>query len=219
MLVIPDLHCPWQHPRAYEFLSKLYERWKCDKVVCLGDEVDMASYSTKWKPNPDLPSPSDELELAVEQLQGLYDLFPECSLVESNHGNRAAKKAYESGLPERILKTHLEIIQAPPGWTFEGKQYELDGVLYVHGVQFSQNSWKVAYMRWHMPVVIGHLHTNPGVMWSITRKHRFFAMNTGCLIDPLSKAFKYGEDYADRPALGAGIVIDGEQCYFEPMLF
>jgi hypothetical protein len=177
----------------------------------------MASYSLKFKANPDLPSPSDELDLAVEQLQGLYDLFPEVSLIESNHGNRAARKAFDAGLPTRVLKKHLEVIEAPPGWTFEGHMYDFDGVLYVHGEQFNQSSWKTAYNRWHQSVVCGHLHQNPGVLYSATRKVRYFAANAGCLVDPNAACFNYGKHMAEKPGLGAVIVIDGTYAYFEPM--
>jgi hypothetical protein len=44
-----------------------------------------------------------------------------------------------------------------------------------------------------------------------------FAMNTGCLIFPTAEAFSYGQHSIEKPVLGAGIVIDGEQALFVRM--
>lgn len=217
MLVIPDLHCPYEHPKALEFLIALREKWKTDTTICLGDEIDGHCFSTKFLPNPDLPGPHDELMLAKESLSEIADHFPEMEIIESNHSTRIVKKALSAGLPSMVLKLYGDIIGAPPGWRFHEIGYDFESVHYTHGEGFSQGSWKTAFNKMRSSVCMGHLHSGAGIQLSQTRRNRFFTMNTGCLINPAHKAFNYARFSHERACLGAGIIIDGEEVYFIPM--
>ena len=55
VLVISDLHIPYHHPDAFEFLKALKKKYKPDLVVNIGDEIDQHSISMHDS-NPDLPS-------------------------------------------------------------------------------------------------------------------------------------------------------------------
>lgn len=217
VLAIPDLHCPFQHPKALDFLCRQYERFQCDTVICLGDEIDAHSFSSKFHANPDLPSPHDELELARDALEPYYLRFPEVVVIESNHSSRIFKKASSSGLPSQILKAYADIIEAPPGWSFHEIGFDFDGVHYTHGEGFSQTSWRTAFNKMRTSVVMGHLHSGAGIQFSETRRNRQFSMNTGCLIDARHKAFDYARFSHERAVLGCGIILDGEEVYFIPM--
>lgn len=52
VLAIPDIHAPFQHPKTIEFLQYVYNHFKCDRVVCLGDEMDFHAIS-RWPKDPD----------------------------------------------------------------------------------------------------------------------------------------------------------------------
>ena len=45
-----------------------------------------------------------------------------------------------------------------------------------------------------------------------------FGLNSGCGIDIKRYCFAYGKKFTNRPTLGLGIIIDGEDAYFERML-
>ena len=68
-----------------------------------------------------------------------------------------------------------------------------------------------------MSTVFGHVHAYGGVQYRETGAGTFFGLNTGCLIDHSAYAFSYSKLYAERPTLGLGLIIDGEEAYFIPM--
>ena len=71
ILVIPDQHFPYNHIDIFKFLSAIKKRFKPDKVVNVGDEVDCHSFSMHDH-DPDLPSPRDEMGHAMWDRLGLY---------------------------------------------------------------------------------------------------------------------------------------------------
>lgn len=217
VLAISDLHCPYEHPKALDFLKQIRDRFKCDKICCLGDELDQGSFSLKYAMNPDGPSPGHELELAIESLERFYNAFPHVDVLESNHGYRIFKKAIASGLPSRVIRRYQEILNYPKGWAMVGPRLEVDGVLYVHGEGFNGSSWVHAHNRVKQSFVCGHIHSRGGVVYSQSHKRRYFSMNAGCLIDPKADAFRYAINSIEKPTLGCGVVIDGEEAYFIPM--
>ena len=40
ILVISDLHTPYEHPDVVPFLTAIKAKYKPDTVVCIGDEID-----------------------------------------------------------------------------------------------------------------------------------------------------------------------------------
>ena len=115
-----------------------------------------------------------------------------------------------------MLKRYQEILGYPSGWFFEEKT-EVDGVLAIHGEGFSRSTWRLAHDKFKQPVVMGHLHSGGGTVYSQSPKRRYFSMNAGCLIDTRMKAFDYGKHLPEKPTIGSSIVIDGEFAVFEPM--
>jgi hypothetical protein len=217
VLVISDLHCPWEHPKALQHLLAVQNKYKCDRVVGIGDEIDQHTFSTKWVADPDLPSPSHELEMAIESLQKFYRHFPDVELVTSNHGIRIFKRARVSGLPSAVIRRYEEIMKFPKGWHMNRDGFDIEGVHYFHGEGLNHGTWKNAHQKLKMSAVFGHLHANGGVVYSQSKKKRYFALNTGCLINTTARAFDYGRLYLDKPTIGCGVVIDGEIAIFEPM--
>lgn len=216
MLVIPDLHCDSDHPKAIDWCRKVQEQFKTDKVIQLGDEIDAATFSVKWSVSPDGPSPSRELELAIESLKHWQKAFPEMSVLESNHGIRIFKKALVNGIPSRVLRRYEEILEFPKGWKLVGNKLEVDEVMYVHGEMFNGSSWMSAHNRMRKSVVCGHIHSRAGVSFSRTTK-QLWSMNSGCMINPLSPAFDYAKNSIEKAIIGCSVVIDGETPIFMPM--
>jgi predicted phosphodiesterase len=40
VLVIGDLHCPFEKEGYLEFCKEQYKKWKCNQVVFIGDIID-----------------------------------------------------------------------------------------------------------------------------------------------------------------------------------
>ena len=214
VLAVPDLHCPFQHQDSLAFLKAVRDKFKPDTVVILGDEADFHSFS-RYIPDPDGLSPGKELAKAIEALTPFYIEFPEVYVCESNHTVRPLRKSWESGLPAAFLPTYAKMLNAPDGWNWR-QYWVIDGVRYHHGDggrsgQFAPAQYLKVFKQSH---VHGHLHSHASVMY----EGGYFGMNAGCLIDPMAFAFKYAKNAPVPVNLGCGIIKDGREGHFIPML-
>jgi len=71
ILVIGDIHAPYMHKDTVEFLSLVKEVYQPDRVVQIGDEVDIHAISMHDS-DPDLDAAGKELEKAIVALEPLY---------------------------------------------------------------------------------------------------------------------------------------------------
>lgn len=205
------------HKNACDFLTDLKKEYKPDKIVHLGDEMDQHSLSD-WDHNPSGMSAGDEYEAAIRQLRGLYKLFPEVMICESNHGRRPFRKAFRAGIPKVYLRAYAEFMQSPRGWAWRDT-WVLDGVVYQHGDGYSGagGALKAAIAN-RRSTVLGHIHSNAGITHVAGRYDCIFGMNAGCLVDLDGYAFEYGKHHGSKPVLGAGIIVDGTHPIFIPMM-
>lgn len=213
VLVIPDMHCPFQHLDTVEFLTAAKRKFNPDRVVCLGDETDQHALS-QHDPDPAGYSVGHEHIAAIDALQPIYELFPVMSVCTSNHGERIFKRAYRANIPKTFLKDYVEFMSSPPGWHWQHK-FEIDGVIYEHGegVSGQLGAMKRALSNGFKSTVIGHLHADAGVLWQSSGDRQIFAMNAGCLIDPTAYAFAYGKHSARKPMIGIGVVDRGQPTF------
>jgi len=213
VLVIPDLHCPFEHPDALAFLLAVRDAYNCNMAVCLGDEIDAAAMS-RYPKDPDGMNAGKELKEAVERLRPFYLAFPDMLVCESNHTVRPWKLAFEAGLPASFLPTVSRVLDAPDGWVWKSR-HEVDGVLYTHGDNGKSGQYAAAnYMKQaKQSVVIGHIHAYASVFYEGSH----FGMNAGCLIDRGAYCFKYAKGALLDVSIGCGVVLNGKEAHFVPM--
>lgn len=216
ILVISDQHHPYCHKEALDFCKRLYEKYDCDTVINMGDELDHHALSFHTR-RPDLPGASDELKRGLEEIQDWYEAFPNVTVLESNHGSRPFRVAINYGLPTEYLKEYKEFMKAPNGWVWR-PEVVIDDVMYIHGegAKGGAGGCYATLSKYRQSVVHAHIHSFGGIQYSATKQDLLFCMNAGCLIDPEALAFAYAKHSANRPTLGTGVIIDGIP-YFEPM--
>ncbi len=147
----------------------------------------------------------------------LYKLFPKVDVCVSNHTSRPYRLASSVGVPARFLKGYNDWMEAPKGWRWNDR-YIVDGVLYIHGEGYSGKYGALnAAQANRMSTVIGHLHSFASVIYSAGPNDLIFGMNSGCLIDSKTYAFRYGKHLKNKPTIGAAVVMDGLQATFYPM--
>ena len=207
-LVIPDLHAPYNHPQALDFLQSVKEAYDLDNAVCLGDEADYHAMSFHDS-DPALLSAGDELKAARKFLQKLHKLCPAMKICESNHGSMRARKALAHGLPGELFKDYADLY-GTPGWTWHREIIdEIAGIPIVFRHAFGKNTRSALRNTGGACIVQGHFHSNAEITWLETPRHRIFGMSCGCLINPQSPAFAYNTHDLARPILGCGVIIDG----------
>ena len=115
VLVISDLHIPYHHQDAFDFLKALKRKYKPDLIINIGDELDHHAISMH-EHNPDLMSAGDELKHSKEYVRELEKIFPEMTLVHSNHSSLVYRRALKYGLPKDYLKSYNEFLGVGDGW-------------------------------------------------------------------------------------------------------
>lgn len=208
ILVISDMHHPFSHPDTLSFLKAVKTKYKPDSVVCIGDEVDFHALSYH-ESNPDLPSAGMELIKAVESLKPIYKLFPNCTVIESNHGSMVLRKAITGGIPVKAIKSYNDILEAPKGWKWVFDtivQTSLGPVYFCHGKSGSPGKLASQY---GMSTVQGHFHEKAQVCYISTPEKLMFDAHTGCLADDKSLALGYNKVNAKRPIVSLLVIING----------
>ena len=208
VLVIGDLHAPFMHPDAVKFLKAVKRKFKPDRVIQVGDEIDGHSISFH-EHSPDLYSPRTELDMARIALRPLYDLFPDVSLLSSNHGSLVYRKAAAAGLPSEVIKGYREILEAPHGWRWHDDltiKTALGPVYFTHG---KSGAYEKLSKNMAMNAVQGHFHQKFYITYWGSPVGLFWDMNVGCLVDNSAMAFAYGKNNLPRPIVGCAIIQNG----------
>lgn len=210
ILVIPDMHMPYCHPDTWKFLAGVRRKYKPDRVVCLGDEVDGHALSYH-ESDPDLDSAGPELEKAIKFLRPLYKMFPRLDCLESNHGSLIYRKAKTAGIPSRALKSYRDVLEAPAGWHWH---FELtitmsngQSVYFHHGK--SSAAGKLS-QRQSMCSVQGHYHSRFHITYWANPTALFWDAHVGCLADMKSLAQAYGKNSLERGIVGCMMILDGQ---------
>jgi len=209
ILCISDQHFPYNHPDVVAFLLAIKKKYKPDCVVNIGDEIDGHSISFH-DADPDLLSPSGELQTAIDRLQPIYKMLPDMWLIESNHGSLVYRKAKTHGIPSRALKSYREVLEAPQGWRWTPdltlRMSNGEYVYFCHGK--STDVLRVSQAM-GISAVQGHFHEKFELRFWGNSRGLYFGMTIGCLIDNKSLAFAYNKINLKRPVIGTAVIIDG----------
>lgn len=217
VLILGDTHEPFCHPLYKNFCYEVANKFQCTEFVHIGDEVDNHAISYH-ESNPKGESASREADMAQKAMNKWYKTFPNVKVCIGNHSALHKRKAVTAGLPDRFIKTYEQAWEAPKGWKW-ALDWEIDGVLYTHGTGSSGQAGAINRARdSRQSVVIGHIHSFGGVLYSSSDKDMIFGMNVGCGIDIDAYAMEYARPFAKRPTLGCGVVLDGGRvAIFVPM--
>ena len=209
ILCISDLHAPYEHIDTIKFLTAIKEKYNPDRVISIGDEVDFHAMS--FHPSDaSLYSAGDELKKAREVIWQIEELFPKVTVIESNHGSLAYRKAKVAGIPKEILRPYKEILDVK-NWNWVP---HLEIILpnkqpcfFVHGLSANTRTLMTSKM---MSAVQGHYHEKFEIVYQGNGERLNFGMTVGCLIDDNSMAFHYNKVFAKRPIIGLGMIIDSQ---------
>lgn len=219
VLAISDLQIPFQHKDALTFcvhVQKIFFPDIIPDVVCMGDEVDQYTLS-RYSQSPNAKSGGDEFEEAKHQLRDWFRAFPNVKVCTSNHTYRVYKRAIDAGIPSQFLLSIQEAYEAPPSWTWH-ERVLIGDIMFEHGENVSGPAAAINAARDNQrSTVIGHQHSNGGVMHRHSFDKTLWGLNTGCLIDVDAYAFAYGRTLRNKPTLGCGIIRNGNP-YFIPMV-
>lgn len=202
ILVIGDLHCPFELEEYFEFCTDTYRKYNCNKVVFIGDIIDN-HYSSYHETDADGMGGADELEEAIYHVERWYQMFPVADIIIGNHDRMIMRKAQTSDIPSKWIKSYNEVL-GTPNWNWT-ERIVYDNVQYIHG---EGGTARTKARNDFFSTVQGHIHTQAYVEWLIGRKKKIFGMQVGCGIDTTSYAQAYAKNFK-KQAIGCGIVIGG----------
>lgn len=124
-LFISDMHAPYQHPQALDFLFELNEIYKFVKAYSVGDLSDHHSPSFHTS-EPDALNAEDEYTETKIVLRDLQSIFPSLIITPGNHCLMPQRKAKEVGLPVSMLSDFNQIYGLKKTWKWHDPDYYFD---------------------------------------------------------------------------------------------
>ena len=211
VLVIGDLHTPFVKDGYLKFCKKIYNKYKCNRVVFIGDILDN-HYSSYHETIPDGHGAEKELLMAKKQIAEFYREFPIANVCIGNHDRIPNRKSVTSGLSSHWIKDLKEVL-CTENWDYS-EYFIIDDVEYTHGTGRKAINRSRQDM---ISVVQGHYHSDSYINFFVGKNSkRTFAMQIGCGIQESEYAFAYGKDFA-KPHINVGIVINGNLPIIEYM--
>lgn len=211
VLVIGDLHAPFDLDEYFDHCVSVYERYNCNRVVFIGDVIDN-HYSSYHETDANGMGGLEELELAIDRLRRWYHRFPDADVTIGNHDRIIMRKAQSSAVPSKWIREYKEVLETPT-WNFV-TSVDIDGVHYVHGEAGTARTKCRADMR---STVQGHLHTQAYTEYYVGANSRIFGCQVGCGIDHEAYAMAYAKA-GKKPAIGCAVVIGGRTAVNELMV-
>ena len=212
ILCISDLHVPYHHPQALEFLQAIKDKYinKNSLILNVGDEADFHGISMHDS-ETSLDTQHNETLKARKVFKKLEQMFPKMTLVHSNHGSMLYRRGKKHGIPNYMLRDYNEVIGVGKGWKwFPDFKYQMNNgqwLFMTHGMK--KNGLALA-KEMGMCVIQGHYHTTFEINYTSSPLSLSWNMAVGCLLDDKSLAFAYNKVNSTRVILGCGIIINGQ---------
>ena len=202
VLVIGDLHAPFDLDGYLKFCKDLQKKYKTDETIFIGDVIDN-HYSSYHETDPNGLSGGAELLAAIKRVAKWHKAFPKATVIVGNHDRMIMRKAFSSAIPREWIKDYNDVL-GTQGWNWVDR-YVVDGVQYIHG---EGGTARTRCKTDLMSTVQGHLHTQAYTEWVVGANYKVFGMQVGTGIDFDQYAFGYAKR-GKKPAVGAGIVLGG----------
>jgi len=215
--IIGDTHFPFTLKGYLQFCKNTFTKYGVNQVVMIGDLVDNHAMS-RWNTEVDAEGGISEYTHAKEMVIEFLKLFPSGKLTIGNHDRIPQRQAATLGLHDGFIKSFNEAWDLPNEWEV-APEFIIDGVKYIHGEGASGKSGTINMaVAQGCSVFCGHNHTRGGVSYHSNGNFTIFGGDSGCGIDYSKYAFRYAKFSKDKPVIGCGVVIDGIEAQFIPML-
>lgn len=201
ILIIGDLHAPFNLKSYLSFCRKQQELFNCGRVVFIGDLLDN-HFSSYHETDPDGMSAGDELDIAINEISEYYKVFPVADVIIGNHDRLVYRKAFSGGVSKRWVKEYKDVLNTP-NWNYV-ENLELFDININHG---EGGTARTKMKKELQSQIQGHLHSDLYIEYIVGKKFRIFGMQVGCGVDKNSYAMAYGKNFK-KPAIGCGVVLN-----------
>ena len=191
VLIISDLHFPYQHNEAIKLALDYGLKKKVNCILINGDLMDFANISRHerdWRHR----SLQEEFEAARAFLSGLRKLFPKAKIVfkEGNHDERWEKFLYANapevfGDPEYRLDVRLRLAELKIDYVKDKLPVKIGRLTVLHGHELQGgggvNPARATFLKTIDNVLIGHCHRTSTHLEKTLSDKVLAASSAGCL--------------------------------------
>lgn len=211
ILVYGDIHAPYHHPDTLDFLRDTARTYSPDRIIDLGDDLDMYTVSDYPKDIEHEDNWNAEFKKGRKFIQQLGTLFPDQEVLSSNHCDRAYKKSRVAGVPREFLIPFLKVIDAPVGWRLKDYiRLTVDSTRQHWLFQHTMISGSLeAAKNLGVSVCLGHSHTKFGIQSFHNGFNHLYGVDAGCLISDKGSPFAYNKNQIGRPIRGCVVILEG----------
>jgi predicted phosphodiesterase len=126
ILVISDMHLPYQHRDAMDFLFHTKRKYKCTEILNVGDVIDhhRGSYHES---EPDSMDAETEYLKAKADCKKLQDIFPSMIITKGNHDIIPERKLKTAGLPSSMLQDYNKLYELKDSWVWK-EEHKFDSL-------------------------------------------------------------------------------------------
>lgn len=221
VLCIGDTHAPCMMLAYPDWLVSIRDKYNCDRVVMIGDLVDLHCISMHQKFIENITA-IEEMEKAQLQVDMLVDRFPKADWLIGNHDALPWRHLEQAGVPQSMMNKPGKIWKTKK-WRVHKRYADLliDNVIYRHGDKGKGGSRLAATqnaLALYKSCVQGHHHAQMGVEYvTNARGVRLFGAQTGCGVDMSHPFMSYATKYARSPCLGCCVIVEkGRVAISEP---
>lgn len=211
ILIIPDVHFPFEHKKALEFMHEFAKENQPEFIFQIGDLMDMYSHA-KFPRSHNIFTPKEEETLARKGAEKMWARLRQdcpqakCIQMLGNHCVRPLKRTMES-MPtmEHWMEKYFQELM-----TFEGvetilnarEEYKIKDIIFTHGYATKLGDHRDHYLA---NLVVGHSHTG-GVSFRQINGRVLWELNSGYLADQYSKGLSYTATRTVKWTLGLGFI-------------
>lgn len=215
VLAVGDIHAPATHPGYLDFCKKVKKKYKCNRVVIIGDVADHHVISFHDK-HPEAPGAVEEYRKTIEEIQRWYKAFPEADVTIGNHDERHLRLGTKYQIPSLYFKNYNELFHTPK-WNWQSS-VTIDDVFYHHGNGIASSSAVLpaatVALKTGQSAVLGHFHTKTGVVYYNVNGKQVFGLQLGCGASNDHPAMAYSKSLYQN-ILSCGVVLDGTIAHVE----
>jgi hypothetical protein len=214
VLAIGDIHAPFTRRGYRRFCKEVYDKYRCNKVIIMGDIADFHVISFHMQ-DANAEGALREFKQARKEIRNWNKIFPKALVCLGNHDLRPYRLAQSVNIPETFFLKFNDL-WGIKGWKWDF-EHLVDDVRYLHGEGTRALHPAFNMMRkTAISTVLGHAHSRAGIKWMVNPLSRLFGMDVGCGIDDDKYAFRYARNNIEKSIMACGVVINGHP-YHEMM--
>jgi predicted phosphodiesterase len=191
ILIMSDVHIPFQNESSVAAAIKHGQKLKVDTVILNGDIIDFHSLS-RFECNPKARNLRDEIEQTRKFLARLRKAFPKARIAfkQGNHESRLMKYVWAkadqfSDMPELSLESLLQFKTYGIEYSPESEVIRLGDLSVIHGQEIrgtlSTYPARTAFNAAKSSVLFGHCHRQSSYVTRDLNGTVYRSYSTGCM--------------------------------------